>query len=134
MTRNLTLTALICVTLAACGTPRQRCEAQNTREYRTVANLLTEVQANLVRGYAWEERETRRTEWRDCRDVVRRRDGTHDIVYRPCLRSVPDIERYRVAIDPAAETRKRDNLAARLRALEPSARQAVLACRAAHPE
>ncbi|WP_299360930.1 hypothetical protein [uncultured Paracoccus sp.] len=134
MTRNLTLTALICVSLAACGTPRERCEARNTREYRTIANLLEEVQTNLDRGYAWEQRETRRVVWRDCRDLVRRRDGTTDVVYRPCLRSVPDVERYRVPIDPAAETRKRDNLVARLKALEPSARQAVLACRAAYPE
>ncbi len=134
MTRNLALTALACVTLAACGTPQQQCIAQNTREYRVVTNLLDEVQGNLARGYAWEEREVTRTVWRDCSTVWRDKDGNRRIVDRPCLRDVTDVERYRVPIDPASEMRKRDNLLARQTALLPGAEAAVRACRAAHPD
>lgn len=134
MTRNLTLTALACLTLAACGTPQQQCIAQNTREYRVVSNLLAEVEGNLARGYAWQERTVTRTEWDDCPYTLRDKDGNRRIGYRPCLRDVSDTERYRVPIDPAAETRKADNLRARKAALQSRADEVVRACRAAHPE
>lgn len=134
ISRNLTLTALACVMLAACGTPQQQCISQNTREYRVVSNLLADVEANLARGYAWEERTVTRTEWDDCPYRLRDRDGNRRIGYRPCLRDVSDTERYRVAIDPAAEQRKAANLRARVAALKGPADAAVRACRAAHPE
>ena len=63
MTRNIALGLLPVLILAACGTPQERCISRNTSEYRTVARLLSEVEANLARGYAWEEREYMRTEW-----------------------------------------------------------------------
>lgn len=132
--RNLTLTALACLMLAACGTPQQQCISQNTREYRVVSNLLAEVQGNLARGYAWQERSVTRTEWDDCPYGVRDKDGNRRIGYRPCLRDVTDTERYRVPIDPAAETRKAANLADRRAALQSRADAAVKACRTAHPE
>ena len=92
MTRNLTLTLLGCLTLVACGTPQEQCISQNTREYRVVSNLLREVEANLARGYAWEEREVTRTEWRDCPVVVRDKDGNARWIDRlcagPCSRPV----------------------------------------------
>ena len=47
------------------------------------------------------------------------------------MRRVTDTERYRVPIDPAAETRKRDNLTARKQALMTHAAAAVDACKAA---
>ena len=134
MTRNLTLTALACLMLAACGTPQQQCIAQNTREYRVVGNLLAEVEGNLARGYAWQERTVTRTEWDDCPYRLRDKEGNRRIGYRPCLRDVSDTERYRVPIDPAAEQRKADNLRARKAALQGRADAAVKACRAAHPE
>lgn len=134
MTRNLALTAVTCLTLVACGTPQEQCISQNTREYRSVSRLLAEVEGNLARGYAWEEREVWRDEWVDCRDTVRRKDGTIDVIYRPCLRPVRDTERYRVAFDPVTEQRKRDFLTAKVKALTPQANAAVRACKAAHPE
>ena len=134
MTRNLTLALLGCLALAACGTPQEQCIARNTHEYRVVQGLLAEVEANLARGYAWHEREITRTEWRDCPVPVRTREGRARWVGRPCLRDVTDTERYRVAIDPATEGRKADNLRARLKALGGPADRAVRACRAAYPE
>ena len=138
MTRNLTLslTAVLAgsMMLSACGTPQEQCVARNTREYRVVSNLLAEVEGNLARGYAWQEREITRTEWRDCPVVVRDRDGNPQWRSRPCLRDVSDTERFRVAIDPAAERRKAENLRQRQAALRSHAEAAIRACREAFPE
>ena len=134
MTRNIALGLLPVLILAACGTPQERCISRNTSEYRTVARLLSEVEANLAHGYAWEEREYMRTEWDTCPVVVTDRKGVRSIVYRSCARNVIDTERYRVPIDPASETRKRDNLAARKAQLARPAAAAVDACKAAYPE
>ncbi|WP_017998033.1 hypothetical protein [Paracoccus sp. N5] len=134
MTRNILLALMPVLVVAACGTPQEQCISRNTREYRTVSNLLAEVEANLARGYAWEERTVTRTEWDDCPYVIRDKDGHARIVNRSCMREVADTERYRVPIDPAAEERKRANLAARKQALTPNAAAAVKACKAAYPE
>ncbi len=134
MTRNMLLSLMPVLVVAACGTPQEQCISRSTREYRTVANLLGEVEANLARGYAWEERTVTRTEWDDCPRVIRDKDGNSRIVNRSCIREVPETERYRVPIDPAAETRKRDNLAARKQALAATAAASVKACKAAYPE
>lgn len=134
MTRNIVLSLLPVLMLAACGTPQERCISRNTSEYRTVSSLLAEVEGNLARGYAWQERQTTRVEWDDCPVVVRGKDGERRVAYRTCARDVVDTERYRVPIDPAAETRKRDNLQARKTALARSAARAVDACKSAYPE
>lgn len=134
MSRNIALGFLPLLIVAACGTPQERCISRNTNEYRAVSRLLAEVEGNLSRGYAWEERQTVRSEWDQC--YYRRFDGDRGWLTssRPCLREVVDTERYRVPIDPAAETRKRDNLAARKQQLTSSARSAVAACKSAYPE
>jgi len=133
MPRNLAAPAML-VLLAACGTPQEQCISRETREYRTILSLLTEVEGNIARGYAWEERPVRTTEWDDCSDVVRGPEGKPVLISRPCLRDVVDMERFRIPIDPAAEARKRDGLIARRDALRPRAEAAVRACRAAYPE
>ena len=136
MPRNTTLALLaLPLVLAACGTPQERCISQNTSEFRTVSRLLAEVEWNLARGYAWEERQVVRDRLTQCRDVRRDRDGkVVGVGYRPCWRDYIDTERYRVPIDPAAEQRKRDNLAARRAALADRAAAYVAACRKAFPE
>lgn len=134
MTRNIALALPLVLIVAACGTPQEQCISRNTSEYRTVSRLLAEVEGNLARGYAWQEREVTRPEWDDCPVVVRDKKGNSGVLYRPCLRNTVDTERYRVPIDPAAETRKRDNLLARKAALARPAAAAVDACKAAYPE
>ncbi|SMO66688.1 hypothetical protein [Paracoccus laeviglucosivorans] len=134
MTRNIVFGLLPVLIVAACGTPQERCISRNTSEYRTVSKLLAEVEGNIARGYAWEERQVTRTEWDDCPYVVRGKDGERRVAYRSCLRDVTDTERYRVPIDPLAEERKRDNLIARRTALAKPAASAVDACKAAYPE
>lgn len=135
MTRNVTIVAISALlALTACGTPQERCIRNQTSELRTVQNLLAEVEGNLARGYAWQEREVIGQEWDDCPRVVRRRDGDRDIIYVPCLRTVTDTEHYRVPIDPASESRKRDNLRERRDVLIQQAEAGVRACRTAYPE
>lgn len=120
--------------LAACGTPQERCIRGNTGEYRALSRLLAETEANLARGYAWRERQVMRTELDSCYRPVRRRDGDIDYIERDCWRNVVDTERYRVPIDPASEQRKRDNLAAKLKAETPRAEAVVEQCKAQYPE
>lgn len=136
MTRNRTLAAIVTLPLivAACGTPQERCISQNTSEYRTVSRLLAEVEGNLARGYAWEERQVVRDRLTQCRTYVRDGKGRAVAIYEPCWRDYVDVERYRVPIDPASEQRKRDNLAARKDALSDRAAAVVQACRDAFPE
>lgn len=120
--------------LAACGTPQERCIRGNTKEYRVLSGLLAETEANLARGYAWKEREVMRTEMDFCSRPVRGRDGEIRIVQYSCWRDVVDTERYRVPIDPAAERRSRDYLAAKLKTETARAQEVVRQCKAAHPE
>ncbi|MCQ0969941.1 hypothetical protein MLD63_05815 [Paracoccus sp. TK19116] len=135
MPRNIAFAAaLIPLALAACGTPQERCIARNTDEYRTVSSLLAEVEGNIARGYAWEERQVVRDRLTQCRDYYRDDEGKVRVGYSPCWRDYVDTERYRVPIDPAAEARKRDNLAARKAALSDRAQAVVSACREAYPE
>lgn len=134
MSRNLTLTALACLALTACGTPQEQCISRNTDEYRTVSRLLAQVEGNLARGYAWDERVVTRTEFDTCPTVIRNRDGDRVVVPRTCWRDVADTQRFRVPIDPVVERRKAANLRARLADLRPQADRAVAACRAAYPE
>lgn len=134
MTRNLTFALFGCLALTACGTPQEQCISKNTREYRVVTNLLEETRANLARGYAWEERQITRTEWRSCPVAVENKEGKVRWIDRPCLRDYTDTERYRVTIDPVVEKRKADHLAQRQAALKKNAEAAVKACQAAYPE
>lgn len=135
MPRNIALALFaLPLLLAACGTPQERCIRRNTSEYRNISRLLAGVEANLARGYAWEERQVVRDHLSQCRDYYRDRQGNLRVTYRPCWRDYVDTERYRVPIDPVAETRKRDNLAARKAALAARAEASVDACRAAYPE
>ncbi|RJE81199.1 hypothetical protein [Paracoccus sp. JM45] len=136
MPRNTTLALMIALPfgLAACATPQERCISRNTDEYRTVSRLLAQVEGNLSRGYAWQERQVVRSRPSQCRQRRRDKNGEEYVRTYTCWRDYVDNERYRVPIDPASETRKRDNLAERQKALATRAKAAVDACRTAYPE
>lgn len=141
MASNMTLKSALKLTLmaaplalAACGTPQENCVRQNTREFRAVSELLAQTEGNLARGYAWRERQVTRTRFTDCQRVWRDRDGNRRIDTYPCWRDYTDVERYRVPIDPLVEQRTRDNLAARLTALEARNPEVLRQCRAAYPD
>lgn len=136
MPRNITgaLILALPLALAACGTPQERCISRNTTEYRTVNSLLAEVEGNLARGYAWDERQVVRSRLAQCQTVTTDREGKPVITTYGCWRDELETERFRVPIDPVAEARKRDGLVARRNALSASAERAIEACRAAYPE
>ncbi|WP_255522057.1 hypothetical protein [Paracoccus sp. NBH48] len=72
-----------------------------------------------------------RTRFAQCERVIRDHEGKAQISTYGCWRDYVDVERFRVPIDPAAETRKRDGLVERQAALTRGANAAVAACRAA---
>ncbi|ABL72677.1 hypothetical protein SAMN04244581_03881 [Paracoccus denitrificans] len=118
MPMNRVTLAIICVALfglASCGTPAEQCEARVAAEQRNVSRLLQEVEANIARGYAWEST-VNDTGFRLCAGGFRGGYGRLGLGYSSCYGG-PDTARQRVAIDPAAEMRKRDALQKRLAAL-----------------
>lgn len=134
MKRSLFLIATLPLALAACATPREQCINRETSEYRTVTNLLSEVEANLDRGYAWEEYEVENTRLVRCDREAIDKDGNKIIIPDTCWENQTETKRRRIVIDPAPETRKRDNLRARQAALMSRAKAAVEACKIAYPE
>lgn len=130
--RALTAPSLLLVlALAACGTPQERCIRSATQELRTLDALIAETEANLVRGYGYETREIVRHVWTWCDDYL---GPDHRYSRRMCFEPVFDTVERPVAIDPAAETRKRDALKSRRSALARRAGDAVAECRAKFPE
>lgn len=120
---------LLVALIAACGTPQEQCIRNATRELRTLDQLIAETEANLARGFAYEEYEKVRHVWTWCDDFVgptRHR--------RMCLEPVFDTVERPVAIDPAVETRKLDGLKSRRAALANRAQAEVAVCRAKFPE
>jgi len=124
--------------LTGCGTPQEQCVNRSTREIRTLQRLLDEVNANLARGYAWEEYETIEHRWEPCRHQppVPVDAAGNPIRVRPKMCFVPErvTNTRRVAIDPVAEMNKRDGLVAKIKELTPQAEANIAACRVAYPE
>lgn len=115
--------------VSACGTPQEQCIRNATRELHTLDRLIAETEANLARGYAYEDYEKVRHVWTWCDDFTgptRHR--------RMCLEPVFDTVERPVAIDPAVEMRKLDGLKSRRAALAKRAQAEVAACRAKFPE
>ena len=120
--------------LAACGTPQERCIRNATNELRIIDDLISEVQANLTRGYAYETYEITRTRWEICGYYEYESDGEIRSRPRYCLDDVSDTVRRRVAIDPQAEQRKLEGLQSRRQPLARRTAAAVAACRQQFPE
>ncbi len=134
MTRNIACLILLPFLLAACGTPQEQCIDRNTRELRSVTRLLEEVEGNLARGYAWEERRVTETVFTTCRRVIRDKDGNRHVITEGCWRDVSSTERFRTAIDPASEARKAEGLRTRKAALSAQVPAITAACKEAFPE
>lgn len=107
--------AMIC--LSSCGTPQERCEDAVSAEYKQVSRLLAEVQANISRGYAWENEVRDGGGFSFCAGGF---DGDGwgwgGVGLGTCYGDT-NVVRKRVPIDPTAEMRKRDALQERLEAL-----------------
>lgn len=132
MSRALILLPLIA--LAACGTPQERCINNATSDTRTLQNLLAQVNGNLARGYSYETYEVSDMRWERCGfNTFQGADGR--IIQRPrmCLEDYTTTRQRPVPIDPAIETRMRDNLMDKINAQRPQMDAAIAACRAAYP-
>ena len=111
--------------LIGCGTPQERCIASVTRDMRVVDRLIVEVEGNLKRGYAFEEKEVIRSRFVDC---------STGGVAQMCLDDVTETERSAVAIDLTAEAAKLASLKAKRAAQATEAAPAISTCRAQFPE
>ena len=115
---------VVCLVLAGCATPEQRCINEATRDLRTVNELIAETEANLSRGYAIVTETDISPRLTFC-------TGYRDNVGISFCSGNQLIQRDRpVAIDREAEERKLVDLRGRRAALEVTARRAVAACRA----
>lgn len=130
--------------LTACGTPQEQCINAVTRDMRVVDRLIAETEANLARGYAYEEVTVYLPEWVDCtpRPYNRPQSGaTGDpaaevppIKPQMCLEDVPQTTRREVAIDLRAEQAKLDSLKAKRAKQAKAAAPAIAQCKAENPE
>ena len=111
--------------LIGCGTPQERCIASVTRDMRVVDRLIVEVEGNLRRGYAFEEKEVIRTRFVDC---------SVGGVAQMCLDDVTTTERSAVAIDLVAEAAKLASLKAKRATQATEAAAAISSCRAEFPK
>lgn len=110
--------------LAACGaSPREECLAQARAELETIDTLIDETEANVLRGYALAPDESQSGGFRVCAggttgplSLCAERDGA--TATRP------------VAIDPAAERQKLDNLRQRRMGLAILAEREAARCEA----
>ncbi|MFM7333432.1 MAG: hypothetical protein ACKO1H_03310 [Tabrizicola sp.] len=119
--------------LAACGTPQEQCINRNTRDLRTVDQLIAETQGNLGRGYAFETVTVYEDEWVYCPQAPVA-EGQPTPPPRLCLDERPVTEKRPKAIDLNAEARKLDSLQAKRRDLARQAEGVIAQCKAQYPE
>jgi len=122
--------------LLACGTPQERCINTATRDLRTLNGLIEETQANVARGFAYEEYTVRRSRWVHCQSAPEV-DSNGNV--RPgrtymCLDDYTDTVRRPVSIDLAAERRKLDGMLEKKRELNRVAAAQIESCKAQFPE
>lgn len=119
------------ILLAACGTPQQQCIGAATRDMRVVDRLITDVQGNLARGYAYETVTVYRPEWLDC--TPRATDATPHPDPKLCFEDLPQTARKAVAIDLIAEAAKLQSLRQKRDQQARASLAPVAACRAKFP-
>jgi hypothetical protein len=129
--------ALFCLTLAACGTPQERCIASVTRDLRVVDRLIAEGEANLARGYAYVSQTVYVPSWEMCTApvLVQPTDGSAAVLLpgQMCLDDRPQTIRRAVAIDLDAERRTLDGLRKQRAKLSARAAPLIGQCQATYP-
>lgn len=139
-TRQLAPAALLtlCLGLAACGTPRERCVASVTRDLRVVDGLIQDAQVNLARGYGIREQTVFVPAWQYCGPpVIVQPQGGGAAVAMPaglCLEDRAQTVRRPVAIDLDAERRKLSQLQEQRTRLARQAEPAIAQCRSLYPQ
>lgn len=130
------LVLILPLLLAACGTPQERCISTATRDLRTLNGLIEESQANLARGFAYEEYTVRRSRWVHCQSApVRDSEGNLQSggTYM-CLDDYTDTVRRPISIDLGAERRKLEGMLEKKRELTRVAAAQIEGCKAQFPE
>lgn len=117
---------LICVFLAACGTPQEQCIRIESRELIVLDRLIAETRANLARGYALENVTRQELVWMRC-------DVPPGAPPRMCHEFVPVERQEPRAIDPTAERRKLAGLESKRREVETTLAPKIAACKARYP-
>ncbi len=118
--------------LTACGTPQEQCIAAGTRDIRVLDRLIAESQANLERGYGYENVTISTPRWVQCG----LRPGKEGEAPKPqlCLEDYAQTVRRPAAIDLKAEAQNLDAMQAKRAALAKSAQTLIAECRAKFPE
>jgi len=101
----------VCLTLAACATPQERCISNATKDLRTVERLITATERDLRRGFAVDRVPYTRTTFDLC--LQQRKTSGNVTLGATTCRTVET--RYREvprAIDRRAEQRKLADLKA----------------------
>ncbi len=119
--------------LAACGTPQEQCIARATHDLRIVERLIAESQANLKRGFTYEETTVYRYEWVTC-GYQRPHKGNKKPRPQMCWEPEPRTIRKPKAIDLTAEKRTLAGLLEKRADLARASEPAISACRSVYPE
>lgn len=122
--------------LAACGTPQEQCIARNTRDLRTVEELIAETEGNLARGYALVEETISFPAFEPC---YRPGSASPENPNPPPVLTTCRTRSYHTitkpqAIDLEAEARKLAQLKERRRDLARAAQPVIAQCKAEYPE
>lgn len=117
------------VLVAACATPREQCISDVTRDTRVLSGLINEVQGNLARGYALEERQDVRTVRTNCRG----RNAEGEIFTFRCEETKTFTTVVPVAIDLNDERAKLASLQERFAQTQAASNRAVAQCIAVNP-
>lgn len=126
------LFVILCLGLAACGTPQQQCIAAATRDQRVLDRLIAETERNIARGYAIQQVTMSRPVVVDC--TPRPTAANPNPVPRTCLREGSYTVNRPQAIDLNAERAKLASMVAKRRDLARQAEAAIAQCRATYPE
>jgi hypothetical protein len=123
---------MVLLPLTACGTPQEQCIGAATRDKRVVDRLISEVEGNLARGYAYENTVIYSPAWQDC--TPRATAENPEPKPKLCFEEVPQTVRKAVAIDLDAEATKLRGLKQKRKDQARDSAGAVAQCKAQYPE
>lgn len=122
----------LCLSLIACGTPQQQCISAATRDLSTVDGLIGETQANLARGYAYQDVVRTVPKYVDCTPPAS--EDNPDPKPQSCWIDTAETFRQPVAIDLVAEQVKLNQLIDKRAELAIRSQNAVANCQAQYPD
>lgn len=130
--KRMILLAMIPV-LASCATPRENCLKAATKDLAVVDRLIAETQTNLQRGYALDREPYTASRVDLCVGSGRYRYGGAGIAWNYCARPETRYRSKPVAIDPAVENRKLQDLKRTRARLVEESNSGVAQCSAKYP-